>query len=220
MPVPLDAIRAIHNAFRRDIEMIDESANSAAHNQGNLNLILERYNFLNDVLVWHAVGEEKFVFPVLEKVAPLVAEPYEQDHRGLDSLSARLSKAVASGDLVEITRATAAFKFHLDIHLLKEDTHLYRIYDQRVSLPEQAAIGANMAREAPQERYPEFVTWLISLTDLQDRVNMTGIWQQMMPAPTFMKITGLIQAAAGDDWVKIVERVPEVKPLVKSQVEK
>jgi len=220
MTVPLDAIRAIHNAFRRDIEMIDESANSAAHNRSKLDLILERSNFLNDVLFWHALGEEKFVFPVIENIAPLVSQPYEQDHRGLDSLFALLSKAVVSNDLIEITRVTAAFKFHLDIHLLKEDTHLYRILGEKVSMPEQVAISANMAREAPRERYPELVTWLISLTDLQDRENMTRIWQQMMPTPAFMRITGLIQAAAGDDWAKIVERVPAIKPLVKSQVEK
>jgi len=220
MAVPLDAIRAIHNAFRRDIEMIDKTANLAAHKNGNLDMLHKRYKFLNDVLVWHASGEEKFVFPAIEKVAPLVSQPYVEDHHGLDSLFDWLSKAVASYDVVEITRVTAAFKFHLDIHLLKEDTHLYKIYDERISLPEQATIGANMAQEAPQERYPEFVTWLISLTDLQDRENMIRIWQQAMPAPAFMKITSLIQAAAGDEWANIVERVPELKSLVKSQVEK
>lgn len=219
MPVPLDAIRAIHNAFRRDIKMIDKSANSAAHKDGNLDLILERYHFFNDVLVWHASGEEKFVFPAIEKVAPQVSQPFEQDHRGLDELSARLSETVASNDLIEITRVTAALKFHLDIHLLKEDNHLYRIYDERVPMPEQFGIGANMAKEAPQERYPEFVTWLISLTDLQDRENMIRIWRQAMPAPAFMKIITLIEAAAGDDWAKIIELVPELNPVVKSEVE-
>jgi iron-sulfur cluster repair protein YtfE (RIC family) len=219
MAVPLDAIRAIHNAFRRDIKMLDESANLAAHKKGNLDLILQRYNFFNDVLVWHASGEEKFVFPVIEKVAPLISQSYEQDHRGLDELSTRLSEAVTSNDPVEITRVTAAFKFHLDIHLLKEDTQLYRIYDERVPLPEQVAINANMAKEAPQERYPEFVTWLISLADLQERENMTRIWQQAMPVPVFTKIVTLIQAAAGDDWAKIIGRVPELKSLVKSQVD-
>ncbi len=214
MAVPLDGIRAIHNAFRKDIKIIDESANLAAHKHGNLDLILERYKFLTDVLVWHASGEEKFVFPVIEKVAPLVSKPYDQDHRGLDEISARLDEAIKTNDLVEINRVTAAFKFHLDIHLLKEDTHLYRIYDERVSLTEQVAISANMAKEAPQERYPEFVTWLISLADLQDRENMIRIWQQAMPESAFMKISSLIRAAAGDEWANITERVPELKSVV------
>jgi iron-sulfur cluster repair protein YtfE (RIC family) len=176
MPVPLDAILAIHNAFRSDIAAMDKAANSAAHKSGNLDLILKRYNFFNEVLVWHALGEEKYVFPAVEKIAPLVSQPYEQDHRGLDSLFQRLDKAIKSNDLIEVARATAAFKFHLDIHLLKEDSHLYRTLDERVPLPEQAATIGNMAREVPQERYGEFVTWLISLTSLDDRENMTRIW--------------------------------------------
>jgi len=217
MPVPLDAIRAIHNAFRRDIAAIDNAADSAAHKSGNLDLVLKRYSFFNEVLVWHAVGEEKFVFPAVEKVAPLVSQPYEQDHRGLDSLSKRLTEAIDSNDAIRIARTTAAFKFHLDIHLLKEDSHLYRIYDERISLPDQAAISGNMAREAPQERYGEFVTWLVSLTSLDDRENMTRIWQQAMPAAAFAAIAGLIQSAAGDDWAKLAERVPELKALAKPQ---
>jgi hemerythrin-like domain-containing protein len=181
MPVPLDAIRAIHNAFRSAIKTMDEAADSAAHKSGNLDPVLEQYKLFNEVLVFHAVGEEKFVFPAMEKVAALVSQPYEQDHRGLDSLFERLTEAIGSNDSLEIARATAAFKFHLDIHLYKEDTHLYRIFDERISLAEQGTIAGNMAREVPQERYGEFVTWLISLTDLDDRENMIRIWQQAMP---------------------------------------
>jgi iron-sulfur cluster repair protein YtfE (RIC family) len=217
MPVPLDAIRAIHNAFRNDIAAIDKAANSAAHQSGNLDLVLKRYNLFNDVLVWHALGEEKFVFPAMEKVAPLVSQPYEQDHRGLDSLFARLTKAIDANDLIEIARTTAAFKFHLDIHLLKEDSHLYRIFNERISLPEQGTIAGNMAREAPQERYGEFVTWLMTFTGFDDRENMTQIWQQSLPAPAFAAIAGLIQATIGDDWAKLTQHIPELKSLVKSK---
>jgi len=215
MPVPIDAIRAIHNAFRSDMAAMDEAANSAAHDSGNLGPVLKRYNFFNEVLVWHALGEEEFVFPAVEKVAPLLSQPYEQDHRGLDSLFSRLSKAISSNDSIETARTTAAFKFHLDIHLYKEDSLLYRIYDERVSLPEQGATIGNMARKVPQERYGQFVTWLISLTNLDDRENMTRIWQQAMPLPAFTKIADLVRAAAGDDWVKLTERVPELKALAK-----
>jgi hemerythrin-like domain-containing protein len=217
MPVPLDAIRAIHNGFRNDMAAMDEAANSAARGSGNLDPVLKRYNLFNEVLVWHAVGEEKFVFPAMEKVVPMVSQPYEQDHRGLDSLSERLDKAINSNDLVEVARTTAAFKFHLDIHLLKEDSHLYRIYNERVSLSDQGATIGNMAREVPQQRYGAFVTWLMTFTGLDDRENMTRIWQQAMPAPAFGAIARLIRAASGDGWEKLTERIPELKPLAKSQ---
>jgi hypothetical protein len=74
---------------------------------------------------------------MVENVAPLVAEAYEKDHRGLDSAYDTLSKSYSEHDLLQTARATAAFPFS-SIHLDKEDTHLYRIFKERVSLPEQA----------------------------------------------------------------------------------
>jgi hemerythrin-like domain-containing protein len=216
MAVPLDAIRAIHHAFRKDIAAMDEAANTAAHGQGNLDLILKRYNFFNEVLVWHAIGEEEFVFPVMEKVAPLTSEPYEQDHRGLDSLFDRLDKAVGADDSVEITRTTAAFKFHLDIHLDKEEAHLYRIFNERVSLSEQATINGEMARKVPQERFPELVAWLYPLIGLDDRENMTMIWWQSMAAPVFARVSGLIRTAIGNDWAELTRRIPELNSIVQA----
>jgi hemerythrin superfamily protein len=83
MTVPLDAIRAIHNAFRKEMKAMDESAFIAARGRGNLDTVMNRYAFFNEVLVWHASGEEEYVFPRLENAAPLVAEAYQRDHRGL-----------------------------------------------------------------------------------------------------------------------------------------
>ena len=133
MVVPLDGIRAIHNALRKDLAAIDASANTAAQGRGNLDLVLKRYTFFNEILVWHALAEEENVFPALEKVAPLVAEPYDRDHRGLDSLFASLDEAVKAVDKLEIARTTCAFNFHLRIHLNKEDAHLYRLVRERVA---------------------------------------------------------------------------------------
>ena len=68
MAVPLDAIRAIHNAFRKDLAAMDAAAYTAARGQAGLDLVLKRYPFFNEVLVWHASGEEEYVFPALEKL--------------------------------------------------------------------------------------------------------------------------------------------------------
>src|SRR5512136_736684 len=126
MAVPLDAIRAIHNAFRKDMTAIDAAAYTAACGRGSLAPVLKRYTFFNEVLVWHASGEEEFVFPALESVAPLVAEAYKRDHRGLDSLFDSLHSAVNVSDVLAIARATSAFSFFLNFHLNKEEAHLYR----------------------------------------------------------------------------------------------
>ena len=211
MAVPLDAIRAIHNAFRKDLAAIDASAYSAARQGGSIDLVLKRYTFFNEILVWHASGEEEHVFPALEKVAPLVAEAYERDHRGLDNLYIWLNKAVINSDALGIARATASFDFHLNIHLNKEEAHLYRIFNERIPLPDQGIIIGKMAQKIPQDRFPEVVAWLYPLLGADDQENMIRIWQQALPPTVFAKVINLIKVAIGDGWEELVRRLPELK---------
>lgn len=211
MAVPLDAIRAFHNAFRKDMAAMDASAHEAARGRAGLGLVSDRHVFFNEILVWHADGEEEYVFPALERVAPLMSEAYERDHRGLDSLFESLHKAVAESDPIAGTRATAAFNFHLGIHLNKEDAHLYRIFNERISLPEQGAIVGKMAQKVPPNRFPEVVNWLFPLIGHNDRENMARIFRQTLPEPAFAGAIKLIQAAIGNDWAELIRRIPELE---------
>lgn len=208
MAEPLDAIKAFHNAFRLDMTRIDSTALESARSGKGLTLNSERFSFFNEVLVWHAHGEELAIFPAVEAVAPLVAEAYERDHRGLDSAFDALNAAVSANDLLATARATAAFKFHLDIHLRKEDAHLYRLVRERVSMADQGKAVGIMATEVPQERFPELVAWLYPLLDNNDRENMTRIWQMVMPPPAMNQAKLLIQKAIGDDWAELTRRIP------------
>jgi hemerythrin-like domain-containing protein len=211
MARPYDAIRAIHNGFRKDMAAMDAAAYAAAGGRGDLGHVTQRYVLFNEILVWHADGEEDAVFPAIEKVAPLVAEAYERDHRGLDSLSESLHKAVSASEPLAIARATAAFDFHLHMHLDKEEAHLYRIFNDRISLPDQGAIAGKMAQKVPRERFPDLVGWLFPLVGDDDRENMTRIWQQALPAQVFAGAARLIQTAIGDDWAELTRRIPELK---------
>jgi hemerythrin-like domain-containing protein len=208
MAEPIDAIRAIHNAFRNDLERIDAAALNSARGREGLAATIERFRFFNEVLVWHAHGEELAVFPLLDNVAPLVAEAYVKDHRGLDFAYDTLSKSYSARDPLQTARATAAFRFHLNIHLDKEDTHLYRIFKERVSLPEQGKALGIMSSTIPRERFPELVGWLFPLIGHDDRENMTRIWQMVMPAPTFAGVKELIKKAIGSDWAELTRRIP------------
>ncbi len=205
---PIDAVTAIHNAFRRDMTGIDAAALGQARGQAGQAPALERFRFFNEILVWHAHGEELGIFPLVEGVAPAVAEAYERDHRGLDAAFEALSAAVSAGDPLETARATAAFKFHLDMHLGKEDAHLYRLVRERVPLPDQAKAVGIMANTVPQERYPELIAWMFPLLGDDDRENMTRIQQMVMPPPAFTQAKQLIQKAIGDEWAELTRRIP------------
>jgi hypothetical protein len=210
MTEPLDAVMAIHNAFRRDMDLIDAAALDSARGKPGLAPAVERFRFFNEVLVWHAHGEELAIFPALEAVAPLVAEAYERDHRGLDAAFDALNAAVSANDVLATARATAAFKFHLDIHLRKEDTHLYRIVRERVPVPDQGKAVGIMASTVPQDRFPELVTWMYPLLGDDDRENMTLIWQMVMPPPAFAAAKQLIRQAIGEGWAELARRIPSL----------
>jgi hypothetical protein len=208
MTEPLDAVKAIHNAFRRDMSIIDAAALDTALGKPGLAQTVDRFRFFNEILVWHAHGEELAIFPAVEAVAPSVAEAYERDHRGLDAAFDAMNAAVSAQDLLQTARASAAFKFHLDIHLAKEDAHLYRLMRERVPVPEHAEAVGVMSSTVPQDRFPEVVAWMFPLMGNDDRENMTRIWQMVMPAPVFTGVKQLIHGAIGDDWAELVRRIP------------
>jgi len=208
MAGPIDVIKAFHNAFREDIAVIDAAAVAVARGRTDARAQLERFRFFNEVLAWHARGEEVAIFPALDTVAPLVSEAYEQDHRGLDAAYTTLEAAVSSHDALETARATAAFKFHLDLHLAKEDTHVYRLIRERVSVEDQSKAVGMMAGIAPPERFADVVAWLFPLLGPEDTENTIRMWQMMMPAPVFATAKPLIRSAVGDRWSELDQRIP------------
>ena len=210
MAGPIDAVVAIHNAFRCDIELIDAAALESARGKPGLDATVERFRFLNEVLEWHAHGEDSFISPLLESVAPSVYEAYELDHRALDAAFDVLNQAVSTRDPVETARATKAFKFHLDVHLDKEDAHMYRLISERVPLPDQGRAVGLMGSSTPQDRFPEVVAWMFPLIGHDDRVNMTRAWQMGMPPEGFAMAATLIEQTVGDDWPELARHVPEL----------
>lgn len=210
MTGPIDAVRAIHNAFRHDIRLIDNAALDAARGKPGLEATVERFRFFNEVLEWHAHGEELAMFPALETVAPSVAEAYERDHRALDAAFTTLSNAVTARDPLETARATKAFRYFLDVHLDKEDGHLYRLIGERLPIVDQGQAVGVMASTVPQDRFPELVAWMFPLMGDDDRENMTRIWQNVMPPDAFAGATKLVEAAIGDEWAELSRRIPEL----------
>jgi hemerythrin-like domain-containing protein len=208
MVVPVDAIRSIHNAFRKDMAQIDAAALDLARGNSSAATVLERLPFFNEVLDWHAKGEEAGVFPALEKVAPDVAWAYERDHRGLDEAYGDLNRSYTHGDLLQTARASAVLHFHLRIHLAKEDVHLYRIFAERIPLPEQKKALGIMSASVPRERFLEMVGWWIPLVGQTDRENIIRIWQMVLPPPFFAEVREVIQKVTGNDWIELTQRIP------------
>jgi len=208
MAEPLDAVKAIHNAFRRDVDIIDAAALDSARGTAGLASTIDRYRFLNEILMWHAHGEELAIFPALDGVAPLISEAYVRDHHGLDAVFEALNEAVAAHDALLTARASAVCKFHLRFHLDKEDAHVYRLIRERIPMPDQGKLMGLMSTTVPQQRFPEVIAWMFPLLGDDDRENMTRVWQMVMPAPVFAGVKPLIHQAIGDGWAELTRRIP------------
>jgi hypothetical protein len=209
MASPLDAVTVFHNAFRADMAQIDAAALAAAQGAPGPHSALERFDFMNEVLDWHAEGEEEAVFTALEDIAPRLAWAYDRDHRALDVGFAEYTRSMSTKDPVQTARATAAFAFHLDVHLGKEDAQVYPLIGEALSPAEQGGILAKLSGRVPRERFPEVVAWLFPLVGLDDRATMARIYQQVQPPEVVAGLMGIVRGAIGDaEYADLVAAVP------------
>lgn len=213
MSNPIDIVLCYHNAFRKDSAEIDASILNIAQNGGNPSPILNRLHAMDEILDYHARGEEAAVFTAVDNVAPLVAKAYLMDHRELDKMVESLENMLLqkSPDQILATRAMAVLNSHLRIHLDKEDAHLYPILREKTSLSQQVGIVGVMSSKVPPDRFPAVITWLFPLLDLNDRVTVTKGWMTLMPLQSFAGVKPLIKSAVGEGWDAIVQRIPELK---------
>jgi iron-sulfur cluster repair protein YtfE (RIC family) len=208
---PIDIVLAIHNAFRRDIFQIDDSVFKIARSGGDLAPVLDRLHIMNEILDYHARGEEAAVFPAVDNVAPLVAKAYLMDHRELDIMVSGLEAMRDMPDPLSTARATAVLRSHLRIHLDKEDAHLYHILRERTTESEQVAIAGLMSRKVPPDKFPIMIQWLFPLLDLKDQIVVTKGWMTLMPPQVFANIKPSIEKATSENWVELTKLIPELE---------
>jgi hypothetical protein len=167
---------------------------------------------MNEILDYHARGEEAAVFPAVDNVAPLVARAYLMDHRELDKMveSLEAMRLQKSPDPLRATRATAVLNSHLRIHLDKEDAHLYPILREKTTLSQQVTIGGIMSSKIPPDRFPAAIAWLMPLLDQNDQVTVTKGWMTFMPPQMFANVKPLIKNAVAQGWNMIAQRIPEL----------
>jgi hypothetical protein len=166
---------------------------------------------MDEVLDYHARGEEAAVFPAVDNLAPLVAKAYLMDHRELDKMVSELEAMGEKPDPLTLARGTAILGSHLRIHLDKEDAHLYLILRERTTEAEQASIVGVMSKKVPPEGFPMLIQWLFPLLDSDDQVVVTKGWMTLMPPQVFSGLKPLIRKAVSDKWAELTQRIPELQ---------
>ena len=210
---PLDLILVAHQAFHRDLAEIDRAAAASARGAHDLDATIERFRFFGEMLAWHATGEDDGIFPALEPVTPHLVTAYELDHRGLDLAFEGLTAAVDARDAIEIARSTAAFRFHLEMHLYKEDVDLYPAFAGLLSPDAQAHAVGVFTDALPIDRWGDFVAWLFPLVTTEERARVARVWHEAMPADVVTGSMRLVAQAIGDDFAELRRSMPELADL-------
>ena len=211
MVAPLDIITPIHNAFRKGLIDIDDSAYQIAKNGGDLSPVLERLTSYNEYLLYHADGEELAVFPAVDKIAPQVAKAFLMDHRELDVMTEGTAKVVGAANELDAARATASLWTHLRIHLDKEDAFLYPLLREGISEADQAPIVGTMATRTPHDAMPRVIGFLMSNMTKEERGTTNRVWMALMPEEVFAGVKELVKGSVTSaDWSDLTKRIPEI----------
>lgn len=208
---PLTVVQSFHNVFRRGITEIDDLAFTAVASGGPMQPALTRLELYFKVIEIHARGENNWVFPVLEKFAPLVAYSYQADHDEIGELITTTAHWGPSTEPLVVARATAVMKAHMMLHMAKEEAQLYPLLEKHTSRDEQAYMVERIGAETPEEVFPDAVAFVFGLAAPEDRAVITRGWMEAFGADGFAYSLPLIQQAVGADWDDLVKRVPELR---------
>ena len=194
MAGPIDAVRGDpqrvptrHRAHRRG------GARRAPAGSRASRATVERFRFFNEVLEWHAHGEELAIFPALEAVAPSVAEAYEKDHRALDAAFDALSNAVLGA------RRAGDGPGHQGVQVLprrppRQGGRAPVPPHRRARLGARPGPGRRCHGQHRSRRTGSRSWWrgCSRCMGHDDRENMTRIWQHVMPPEAFAGATQLV----------------------------
>ncbi len=208
---PIDAITAIHNAARKAMASFDQAALAMARGEQGHDDAFKPLHLFDEIIRWHAEGEELALFPLANTIEPTLAEDYARDHQEIIRVGQALEVAVSSGDKLEAARSAAAFRLQLHVHLAKEDAHLYPSMTKNI--PEQElyrAVGESFG-PIPKKRLPEVVNIVYMLMSNDDREKLTRVWQKVFPPTDFAGLRELIRSAVGSDWAELTRRIPELE---------
>jgi hypothetical protein len=176
---------------------------------------VERLDTFLYILEFHAGCEDALILPVLERVAPLLAYPYQADHDEIGVTGKNWQVLRQSPTPLDVARLTAALKEHVLLHLHKEDEQLYPVFDVRVSPEEQAQILHATIGEVPSDeaaaQSPPVTPYLFRFLDPDDREIIVRWFQQDMPPAIWAQTKVMIRDAVRGDWAELVRRVPALR---------
>lgn len=166
---------------------------------------VEKVVAILDLFEEHAHNEDTHVLPAVFSFEPSIVDAFEQEHvqdlelsRALHLTIAELYRATAAVEKQRLGRQlTIAFiqfmVFNLN-HMAKEEEILNEILWRYYSDDEIKNIEAVIRQNAPADRQPFVVKWMLRGISNSEAVNWLKGMQQQLPAPVFEGIIAIAEA--------------------------
>lgn len=177
-----DVLGPTHKGLRNGLTKIQfTTAQLDFSDAKQLASLLESLEWMMKILDAHALGEDKFLFPLLQKVNPVVFKILEEEHGGLERVQTSLIeelqniKGQSSSNREELgilfTRNLNDFVAHYFIHLqteeLKAIPELWNSYEDSELMQ---AVG-KFASITPSDVLAKFVEYIIPALNPKERIS-------------------------------------------------
>lgn len=195
--VRFDVLGPSHKGLRNCLSQLQfKSSQLNFSDSDQVNSLLDDLEWAKKILDAHALGEDKFLFPLLEKINEVVFKILEDEHSGLESVQenlvselkniARLSEKPKREELgIDFCRNLNDFIAHYFIHLQSEEMkaipELWKSYDDLVLIE----VLGKFPTVTPPDVNMKFAEFMLPALNFKERVTFLKTIKNTVPEPVF-----------------------------------
>lgn len=206
--VTFDFYRDIHKGIRRELFAVtSEGGRIDPGDTGAVQALGTRWRSMTSLLVSHAEHEEIHVQPVLEGVAPELAEQVIPVHRELEARAAALEVlADRAGSACPAEARLMVHRLYLGLAGFTSAYLAHQEFEELVVMPalsaaipvdELVAIDMAIVASVSPEEMVQSATIMLPAMNVEDRVDLVGAMREGMPTEVFAGVWGLVEGVLG-----------------------
>jgi len=212
-----DVYGPVHKGLRFLMtELMYELGRADVSNASELTSLGEKLQYLWDILIVHAVGEEEFIFPHLERedktIFTKLKQAHDKSHKQIEILRKDFRK-ITGTDIVDADKVERMLKFtkqyntflsqyfsHLQDEELEANPILWKILSDKELMDVISKISSKPTPELRQY----FLPYLLRATNHSERVGVLMGMRKAMPETMFSSILSVAEASLEEsNWQKL-----------------
>ncbi|MFX1327986.1 MAG: hemerythrin domain-containing protein [Promethearchaeota archaeon] len=212
-----DVYGSVHKGLRYLMtELMYELGRADVNNASELTSLGKKLQYLWDILIVHAAGEEEFIFPHLERedktIFTKLKRAHDKFHEQIEFLREDFKK-ITGTNIGDIDKVDKMYKFtkqyntflsqyfsHMQDEELEANPILWKILSDKVLMD----ILIKMSSKPTPELRQYFLPYLLKATNHSERVGVLMGMRKGMPETIFSGILNIAEASLEEfDWQKL-----------------